>query len=201
MTKEENQFHQYVDSLRFDDEPSKDHQDKLEKQLLEAYDHQRKYGSYVEPVSIYLRKLAAAAGFLIICGILFWGIDRTFITTEPDFIANHPERDVLEHIIKEEQVIGKEKKNLIAQMKNLWDLIYTQNTEELVAVLQSEDITHTLQDWAAKHLGQLGDQKTLIQLEQSIQDLNIDDPYNPLMTAAQTIRERLDQPDPNKPNH
>lgn len=196
MTNEENKFEQYVNSLRFDDEPSKDHQDKLEKKLLEAYDYQQKYGGHVEPVSLYMRKLSMAAGFLIVCGILFWGIDKAFITEpHPDFIASHPDRDILEKIIEDEQATGIEKKNLVAKMSDIWNMIRNEDADALVSVLQTEDIARTMRSWAAEYLGRFGNDQTLAMLNDAILKLGVTDPNDPLKIAASEIRKRLNLPE------
>ena len=200
MSNDETKFEHYVNSLRFDDEPSKDHQDKLEKKLLEAYDHQQKYGSYVEPVSIYLRKLSIAAGFLIACGVLFWAVDKMFITQpHPDFIATHPERDTLEQIIEDEQATGIEKKNLIAKMNDIWTMICNKDADGLVSVMGSDNIAGSLRLWAAEHLARFGNQDTLDMLEHTILKLNITDPNDPLKVAASEIRKRLNLPETQAP--
>jgi hypothetical protein len=196
MTDDEKKFEHYVHSLRFDDAPSTDHQDKLEKQLLEAYDQRQGSGDGVEPVSLYLRKLSIAAGFLIAAGVLFWGIDNVFITRpHPDFIANHPERDTLEQIIENEQVTGTEKKNLIAEMSDIWKMIRNQNADGLVSVLGSDDIARSVRAWAAGHLGQFGNQRTLDMLDSTILKLGVTDPNDPLKIAASEIRKRLNLPE------
>lgn len=200
MTNEENKFEQYVNSLRFDDEPSKDHQDKLEKKLLEAYDYQQKYGGHVEPVSLYMRKLSMAAGFLIVCGILFWGIDKAFITEpHPDFIASHPDRDILEKIIEDEQATGIEKKNLVAKMSDIWNMIRNEDADALVSVLQTEDIARTMRSWAAEYLGRFGNDQTLAMLNDAILKLGVTDPNDPLKIAASEIRKRLKLPETQTP--
>lgn len=200
MSNDEKKFEDYVHSLRFDDAPSQDHQDKLEKQLLEAYDQRQESGDSVEPVSLYLRKLSIAAGFLIACGVLFWGIDKAFITRpHPDFIANHPERDTLEQIIEDEQVTGAEKKNLIAEMNDIWKMIRSQDSNTLVSVLGSDDIARSVRAWAAGHLGQFGNQKTLDMLDGAILKLGVTDPNDPLKIAASEIRNRLNLPESQTP--
>lgn len=191
MSDEEKKFQQYVDSLRFDDAPSKEHQDKLEKRLLEAYDYQQKYGNHVEPVAVYLRKLAIAAGFLIVCGVLFWGIDKAFITKETDFIAQHPDKEILEEIIVEEQATGDEKSHLIAKMSDIWDMIRDQDADALVSVLQSDNVARKVRTWAASYLGQFGTERTLAMLEDAIGRLEIADPNDPIRIAASKIRARL----------
>jgi hypothetical protein len=191
MTKNENKFEQYVNSLGFDDAPSKEHQDKLEKKVLEAYDYQKKYGDHVEPVAIYLRKLSIAAGFLIICGVLFWAVDKVFITQETDFIANHPDKEILQEIIEDEQASGAEKMSLIARMSDIWDMITNKEADALVSVLQTEDLARTVRTWAATYLGKFGTVDTLAMLEDVISRLGISDPNDPLKIAAATIRERL----------
>ena len=196
MTNEEQKFEQYVNSLRFDDAPSQEHQDKLEQQLLEAYDQRQPAGDSVDPVSLYLRKLSMAAGFLIAAGLLFWGIDKTFITRpHPDFIANHPERDTLEQIIEDEQATGVEKKNLIARMSDIWTMIHNKNTDGLVSVISSDNTGRSLRLWAAEHLAKFGNEDTLDVLENTITKLNITDPNDPLKVAASEIRKRLNLPE------
>lgn len=197
MSNEEKKFEHYVNSLRFDDAPSQEHQDKLEKQLLEAYDQRQPAGDTVEPVSLYMRKLSIAAGFLIACGILFWGIDKVFITRpHPDFIANHPERDTLEQIIENEQATGAEKKNLIAEMSDIWKMIRNEDADALVSVLGSDSIARSVRTWAAEHLAQFGNQDTLDMLDSAILNLGVTDPNDPLKIAASEIRKRLNLPEP-----
>jgi hypothetical protein len=201
MTNEEQKFEHYVNSLRFDDAPSRDHQDKLEKQLLEAYDQRQPAGDLVEPVSLYMRKLAMAAGFLIAAGVLFWGIDKVIITQpHPDFIANHPERDTLEQIIENEQVTGAEKKNLIAEMSDIWKMIRNQDSDSLVSVLGSDSIARSVRVWAADHLGQFGNKDTLDMLDSAILKLGVTDPNDPLNVAASQIRKRLNLPQSQTPS-
>lgn len=187
MTNEEQKFEQYVNSLRFDDEPSQDHRDKLEKKLLEAYDYQQKYGGYVEPVSIYLRKIAIAAGFLIVCGALFWTIDTYYIGSSPPY-ANDPE---IKELLEQKDISGHEEKQLLARLNEIWEMIRSKDADALVSVLQSDEITGKVRLWAAKYLGQFGNQQTLTMLEQTIEQMHITDPNHPLMIAAQKIRCRL----------
>lgn len=192
MNNDEQKFEQYVDSIRFDDEPRAEHRDKLEKQVLEAYDTQAEYGGYEEPVAVYFRKLAIAACFLIGAGVLFWAIDSMFITPEP--FAHHPEKEAIQEIIEEENVTGAEKKKLVAQIQDLWTLISNHDTDELVSALNTSDIAYNVRTWAAGYLGKFGNEKTLAAIESKIHSLNITDPNNPLVIAAHQIRQRLNLP-------
>lgn len=196
MTKDEQNFENYVDSLRFDDEPSKDHQDKLEKQLLQVYDHEQKYGDYVEPVTVYFRKLAIAASFLVVCGVLFWAIDTHFIRSAPPYAAD-PE---IMKIIEQQPASAQEQKQLMARVNEIWTMISDQDSEALVSVLQADDLGRKVRAWAAKYLGQFGNEKTLTSLEQVIHEMEITDPANPLIVAEQAIRDRLErsQSEPNQ---
>jgi len=196
MTDKDNKFKNYVDSLRFDDEPSKDHRGKLEEQLLEAYD-QKQYSERVEPVGLYMHKLAMAAGFLIVCGVLFWGVDKMFITKpHPDFIANHPDKEALQEIIRKEQVTGTEKKALVASIRDIWDLIEDEDDESLVSVLQTDEIAMSVRTWAARYLGTFGNEETLTLLDNAILKRSVTDPNDPLKIAATKIRKRLNLPEP-----
>ena len=197
MSNEEKKFQAYVDSIRFDDTPGEAHRETLEKQLLEAYDHEQKYGDYVEPVSLYLRKLAIAASFLIVCGLLFWGIDSMFIG-EQSYVAQHPEKEAIEQIIEAENVTGEEKKQLVAQIKDVWDMISSKDTDALVSVLETDETAYALRKWAAKYLGKFGGEDTLAVLDATIEHLDVTDPENPLIIAADKIRSRLGLPKPVK---
>ena len=196
MSNDEKKFEQYVDSIRFDDEPNATHRDKLEKQLLEAYDTQAEYGDYVEPVSVYFRKLAFAAGFLVVAGVLFWAIDSAFISRDP--LANLPDKQGIQEIIETENATGAEKKKLLTQIYDVGTLIDNQDTDGLVAVLKTPDTASTVRRWAAKWLGKLGTENTLDMIEAKIQNLNITDPQDPLVIAAESIRQRLGLPKPEK---
>lgn len=191
MSNDEKKFKQYVDSIRFDDEPNAAHRDKLEKQILEAYDTQAEYGDYVEPVSVYFRKLAFAAGFLIVAGVLFWAIDSAFISPVPEPFAGHPEKETIQKIIEEENVTGTEEKKLFAQISDVWDMVAKKDTHGLMAVLETHDTAYAVRSWAAKYLGKFGNEETLGSLEAAIEKLNISDPNNPLVIAAESIRQRL----------
>ncbi len=198
MSNDEKKFEQYVDSIRFDDQPNAAHRDKLEKQLLDAYDTQQEYGDYVEPVSVYFRKLAVAAGFLVVAGVLFWAIDSAFITPVQDPFAGHPEEETIQKIFEEENVSGAEKKKLVAQISDVWKMITDKDTDRLMAVLEMQDTAYTVRIWAAKYLGKFGDKKTLSNLEAAIEKLNISDPNNPLVVTADSIRQKLGIPKPEK---
>lgn len=195
MSNKEEKFKTYVESVRFDDEPTDAHREKLEKKLLEAYDHEQKYGDYVEPVGIYLRKLAIAASFLIVCGLLFWGIDSMFID-EQSYLTQHPEKEAIKQIIKAENVTGQEKVKLLTQINEVWDMIGNQDTDALVAVLETNETAYALRKWAAKYLGKFGGEDTLAVLETTIDHLDVTNPENPLMIAAEKIRQRLGLPQP-----
>ena len=190
MSNDEKKFEDHVNSIRFDDEPNRVSRDKLEKQLLEAYDTQAEYGDYVEPVSVYFRKLAIAAGFLVAAGVLFLAIDSTFIGPKDPF-AHHPEKETIQTIIEEENVSGSEKKKLVAQISDVWDKVTNKDTDGLVAVLETQDTAYAVRKWAAKYLGKFGNEKTLSGLQATIEKLNISDPNNPLVIAADKIRQRL----------
>ena len=190
MSNTEDKFQQFVDSVRFEDEPSTAHRDKLEKQLLEAWDYEQKYGDYVEPVSIYLRKLAVAASFLIVCGLLFYGIETLFIG-EQSYVATHPEKAAIEQIIESENVSGVEKKQLVAQIKDVWTKITDKDTDALVAVVEADETAYALRKWAAKYVGKYGGQDTLNALEKAIDQMGITSADNPLMIATEAIRDRL----------
>lgn len=192
MNNDEKKFEQCVNSIRFDDEPSAAHRDKLEKQLLNAYDNLQETEGYVEPVAVYFRKLAFAASFLIVAGVLFWAIDAAFITQ--DQFADHPQKETIHEIIKEENVSGAEKKKLVAQIRDVWSLITHQDKEGLVSVLNTSDIAYTVRKWAANCLAKFGDKKTLAEIEAKIRDMHITDPQDPLNIAAEKIRRRLDLP-------
>lgn len=195
MSNEEEKFKQHLESIRFADEPSDAHREKLERKLLEAYDHEQKYGDYVEPVSIYLRKLAIAASFLIVCGLLFWGIDSMFIG-EPSYLTHHPEKEAIEHIIEAENVTGPEKVQLLTQISEVWDMISNQDADALVAVLETDETAYALRKFAAKYLGKFGGEDTLAVLETTIDHLGVTNPENPLKIAAEKIRQRLGLPQP-----
>jgi len=148
-----------------------------------------------------MRKLSIAAGFLIACGVLFWGIDKAFITRpHPDFIATHPERETLEQIIEDEQATGAEKKNLIAEMSDIWKMIGNEDADALVSVLGSDSIARSVRAWAAEHLARFGNQDTLDMLDSAILNLNITDPNDPLNVAASEIRKRLNLPQSQTPS-
>jgi hypothetical protein len=195
MNEEEKKLEAFVNTIRFDDEPSAAHRDKLEKELLEAYDYEQKYGDYQEPVSVYFRKFAIAAGFLIVCGVLFWAIDSAVISPEEQFLAQNPHKEEIEQILVTEDVKGIEKKNLIAQFSEVWDMITDQDAESLVSVLQTSDVSYRVRVWGAKYLGKFGGEDTLVSLEEAIGQLHIDDPNDPLKIAAAKIRKRLNLPE------
>ena len=191
MSNDEKKFEEHVNSIRFDDEPTAASRDKLEKQLLEAYDTQAEYGGYVEPVSVYFRKLAVAAGFLVAAGVLFWAIDSAFIGPDKNYFAGHPEEKAIQKIIEEEKVSGTEKKQLVAQISDVWEKVTNKDTDGLVAVLETRDTAYAVRKWAAKYLGKFGNEATLSGLQATIEKLNISDPNNPLVIAADKIRQRL----------
>ncbi len=210
MNNEEEKFEQFVASIRFDDTPSDTHRDQLEKQLLEAWDEAQAESEAeteadnivvapVEPTSLYLQRLAIAASFLIICGTLFWGIDKMFIG-EQSYIARHPDRQAIERIIEAENATGVEKKKLLAQIKDVWNLIDSKDSASLVTVLHTDDNAYTVRVWAAKYLGKLGGEDTLEIIETTIDQLGVTDPQDPLMIAADKIRERLGLEKPAKPD-
>ena len=191
MSNDEKKFEEHVNSIRFDDEPNAAHRDKLEKQLLEAYDTQAEYGGYVEPVSVYFRKLAVAAGFLVAAGVLFWAIDSMFIGPDKNQFVGHPEEKAIQQIIEEENVSGSEKKQLIAQISDVWEKVTDKDTDGLVAILETQGTAYAVRKWAAKYLGKFGNETTLSGLQATIEKLNISDPNNPLIIAADKIRQRL----------
>ncbi|MHC4551982.1 MAG: hypothetical protein ACYSUT_04335 [Planctomycetota bacterium] len=190
MNNEEQKFQQFVDSVRFEDAPNEAHRDKLEKQVLETWDHEQKYGDYVEPVSLYVRKLAIAASFLVVCGLLFYGIESMFIG-EQNYVAHHPEKEAIEQIIESEAATGAEKKQLVAQIKDVWNKISARDTDALVAVVEADETAYALRKWAAKYVGKYGGTETLNALESAIEQMDITNPDNPLMIAADAIRDRL----------
>ena len=195
MSNEEKNFQEFVNSIRFEDEPSQAYREKLEKQVLEVYDHEQKYGDYVEPVSLYFRKLAIAASFLIVCGLLFWGIDTMFMS-EPDYVAQHPEKEAIEQMIETENATGVEKEQLLTQIKDVWKMICDQDADSLVSVLETDDTAYAVRKWAAKYLGKFGKEDTLAVLDATITHMGITDPENPLVIAADKIRSRLGLPKP-----
>lgn len=197
MNNQEKKFQEFVESIQFDDQPSQAHREKLKKQLLEAYDHEQKYGDYVEPVSLYLRKLAVAASFLIACGLLFWGIDSMFIG-EQNYVARHPDKEAIEKIIEAENATGEEKKQLLAQIKDIWTMISDQDTDALVSVLETDETAYAVRRWAARYLGKFGGEDTLNVLDATIDHMGITDPENPLVIAADKIRSRLGLPKPDR---
>lgn len=196
MNNDEQKFEQFIDSIRFDDEPSAAHREKLERKLMQAYDNQLETEGYEEPVALYFRKLAIAASFLIGAGVLFWAIDATFIRQDP--FAHHPQKETIRAIIEEEAVSGTEKKQLVAQIRDVWSLISERNQDGLVAVLNASDIAYTVRTWAAGCLAKFGDAETLTIIETKIHELNISDPNNPLIIAAEKIRNRLDTAKPDE---
>lgn len=193
MTNDEQKFKQLVDAIRFDDEPSADHREKLERQLLQSYDNHRETDGYVEPVALYFRKLGIAASFLIGAGVLFWAIDAAFIRQDP--FAHHPQKETIHQIIEEEDVTGAEKKQLIAQIRQVWSLISSRDEDGLVAVLNTADIAYTVRSWAATCLAKFAGSDTLQALESQIHQLNVTDPDDPLVIAADKLRARLNVPD------
>ncbi len=199
MNNDEQKFQDHIDSIRFDDAPDAAHRDKLEKQLLEAYDTRVEYADYEEPVAVYFRKLAIAAGFLIVAGVLFWGIDRTVISRDP--IAQLPDQPGIQEIIEQENVTGQEKKELLTQIYDVGTLIEQEDTDGLVSVVKTTEFPHTVRTWAAKWLGRFGNEETLAALEEKIHNMNITDPNHPLIQAARQLREKLHRPESqDKPN-
>lgn len=200
MNNDETKFERYVDSLRFDDEPSAAHREKLEKQLLEAYDTEAEYGDTIEPVSLYFRKLAIAASFLIGAGVIFWAIDSAFISRDP--LAQLPDQQGIQKILEAENATGAEKKELLTQILDVGTLIDNQDMDSLVTILKKPDLAYTVRMWAAKWLGKFGNENTLSAIEAKIQSLNITNPQDPLVIAADKIRQRLCLPEsgPTSPN-
>lgn len=198
MSNDERKFGEYVDSVRFDDAPDAAHRDLLEKKLLDAWETEQEYDGYEEPVAVYFRKLAIAAGFLIAAGVLFWAIDAAFISRNP--VADLPDQPGIQAIIEQENVSGVEKKKLLTQIRDVGTLIEQEDTDGLVAVLKTSDVAYTVRTWAAKWLGRFGNENTLAAIEAKIQSMQISDPQHPLMMAAETIRERLGLSEPNMPS-
>ena len=198
MNKDDAQFEAHVNSIRFDDTPSPAHRQQLEAQLLAAWDNRdaadNADGDAVEPTGLYLRKMAIAASFLIVCGLLFYGIDRLFIG-EQSYRGRGPERAAVERILEAENVTGPAKKQLLAQIQEVWALIAARDADGLVAVLEANDRTsYALRRWAASHLGDFGGPQTLAVLEATIDHLAVTDPEDPLMVATEAIRRRLGMP-------
>ena len=191
MTNEDKKFEQYVESLRFDDAPSTEHREKLEQQLLNAYDERGEQvnddAPIAEPTRLYVQRLAMAASFLLVCGLSFWAIDTFYIRTAPPYI-NDP---VIVKLLEEEPTKADQKR-LLARVKNIWQMIHDEDAEGLVSVVQSDDITRTLRVWTAKYLGRFGDVDTLSLLDETIDQMKITDPNDPLKIAAAKIRKRLE---------
>ena len=106
--------------------------------------------------------------------------------TAPPY-ANDP---VIVKLIEEEPTKA-DKKKLLARVKDIWLMIHNEDAEGLVSVMQSDDIARALRVWAAKYLGQFGDEGTLKLLDETIEQMQITDPNDPLKIAAQKIRKRL----------
>ena len=189
MSNDEKKFEQYVDSIRFDDEPNAAHREQLEQDLLEAYDHRDRYADSVEPTRIYFQKLAIAAGFLIVVGTLFWTIDSAFISRDP--FAYHPDKEAIRLILEEENVSGTEKQQLIANILNTWTMICDQDANGLTSIVKNPNTAGAVRKWAGVYLGKFGDKESLLKLEATIEKLGITDPNDPRVIAAESIRQRL----------
>lgn len=207
MNNEEEKFEQFVTSIRFDDTPSDAHRDQLEKQLLAAWDETQAETETdtdnlvigpAEPTRLYVRRLAVAASFLIVCGTLFWGIDRMFIG-EQSYMANRDDWPTIKQLIEKENVSGTEKKQLVAQIRNICKMMDNKDSAGLVTALQANENAYTVRVWAAKYLGKRGGEETLERLETAIDKLGVTDPKDPLMIAADKIRDRLGLEKPAKP--
>ena len=191
MSNDEKKFEQYVDSVRFDDEPQAAHRDQLEQDLLDAYDHRDRYADSVEPTRVYFQKLAIAAGFLIVVGTLFWTIDSAFISRDPDPFAYHPDKEAIEQILKAENVSGQEEQQLVALILNTWTMISDEDTHGLTSIVKSPDTAGSVRKWAGVYLGKFGNEESLKHIEETIDELGITDPDDPLVMAADSIRHRL----------
>ena len=191
MSNDEKKLEQHINSIRFDDEPSAAHRDKLEKRLLETYDTQTEYGDYVEPVSVYFRKLAVAAGFLIAAGVLFWAVDSTFISRGPT--AELPGKQGAQQIDNDQNAVGTEEKNRLAQLQaeRIMSTVPDPATIGMMTVMKTPGAASAIHRWTAKWLGKFGDKKTI---EAKIQTLNITDPQNPLVITAESIRQQFTLP-------
>ncbi len=196
MSNDEKKFEQYVDSIRFDDEPREGHREQLEQELFDAYDNRDRYADSDEPTSVYFRKLAIAAGFLIVVGALFWTIDSAFISRDP--FAYHPDKEVIRQILEEENVTGTEKQQLIAKIRTAWTMICNQDANGLTTIVKSPNTAAAVRKWAAGYLARFGDKDSLLKLEETIEKLGITDPNDPRVIAAESIRQRLGLPKPEK---
>jgi hypothetical protein len=198
MTSDETKFEQYLRTLRFDDQPDSQHRDRLETRLLDAYENRNEDAVYVEPVAIYLKRLALAAGILIACGVFFWTVDTVWISRDST-LARHPDPKAVEKILQQENPTEAEKPHLLAQIDEVWKLIRRQDTEALVSILQTEETAYAIRRWTAKWLGELGNRETLKELETTIESMQLSDSNEPLVIAAQTIRQRVEPSEPNIP--
>ncbi|HOK96233.1 MAG TPA: hypothetical protein PK052_08520 [Anaerohalosphaeraceae bacterium] len=197
MTPDEHNFEEFVKTIRFDDQPSSEHRQRLEFQLLQRWENRQKETGYIEPAALYLKRLAIAAGILLASSVLFWTIDNLWISRP---LAVHPDSKMIETILQQEQPSEAEKPHLLAQINHVWHLICRQDSEALVSILQTQETAYAIRCWAAKYLGQFGNEKTLELLNTAIETLHISDSNEPLVLAARTIRQRLEASEPNTPN-
>lgn len=188
---EEEKFQHFVDSVRFDDEPSAEHRDRLEEKLLGEYDAAEPVSYEPEPLKIYLRKLAVAAGFLIVCGLTFWMVDTAWLRN-PD-LTYKPDPQIVKRILEAENPTEAEKQTLMAQINMVWKMIRDRDTQGLVTTVRSGNVAASVRQWAAEHLGQMGDEQTLEKLEESIDEEQVTNPDDPLNIAADDIRQRLEE--------
>lgn len=187
---DEEKFQCFIDSVKFDDEPRTEHRNCLEEQLLAEYDAADPVPYEPEPMAIYLRKLAVAAGFLLVCGLTFWVVDTAWLQN-PD-LTYHPDPQIVRRILEAENPTEAEKHHLMAQINEVWRMICEHDTQGLVTTIQSPDIAGTVRQWAAEELGEMGDKKTLEELKSIEEKDPAIDPDSPLNTAVEELQQRLE---------
>ena len=182
MSDDEKKFQHFVDSVRFDDQPSAEHRDRLEEELLEAYDEQAAEPEHYqpEPTGIYLRKLAVAASFLIGCSVAFW-VMETFWIGNPN-LTYRPDPQVVQRIMELENPSEAERSNLMAQINAVWQMARQGDTQGLVTAVRSDVFADAVRQWAAEEIVKLG-----------VEQQDLANPEEPLNQAAEDTRQQLEK--------
>ncbi len=204
---DEKQFEEFLEGVRFDDEPNAAHCDRLEQKLLAARQKQLA-GSGLGLGDLFKSsfiKFAAAAVIIVV--VLVAVLVVITITSQRDQelpIAGREDKPptiVPKQEPKKEEIVAVEKpditeqdpdaedEKLFAGFMKIMEMRQSSDIDGLIAALSDE--TEIVRIMAANFLADIGDEDSLVVLERLIADENLTSPENPIVQAVQKLRNRL----------
>ena len=199
MVKKDQNFEDFISSVKFDDKPDNDHKAALEKKLLDAYDNRANIKiCYKTPevdvkTQTYLFRIGLAASFILIAALLALMVNSIIKPKESahQIAATQTQQKTIDVIYENEKKDGTTKTQITDQLKKVWALAHTEDANGLISLMTSNNIAAGVKRYASKYVAEFGNEQTLATLNSYIELNSLTDPNDPLVVAARKLREKL----------